>query len=64
MYTDTSDTTDWGSVFESPHEATRSSVGWWVSQEVLEIIALKELKTCHYDLHQNVGNLRWVEGRT
>ncbi len=29
-----------------------------MSQEVLEIIVLKELKACRYDLHQNVENLR------
>jgi hypothetical protein len=54
-------TTGWGSVLQSPHEATRSSAGWWSSQEVLEMIALKELKTCRHGLHQNVEALR---GRT
>ena len=33
LYTDVS-------VLQSPHEATRSSAGWWASQEVLEMIAL------------------------
>jgi hypothetical protein len=28
LYTDSSGTTGWGSVLESPHEATRSSAGW------------------------------------
>ena len=61
LYTDASGTTGWGSVLEPPHEATRSSAGWWVSQEVLEMIALKELKACRHGLHQNVETLR---GRT
>ena len=57
LYTDTSDTTGWGSVLQSPHETTRSSAGWWTSQEVLEMIALKELKACRHSLHQNVEAL-------
>jgi hypothetical protein len=61
LYTDTSGTTGWGSVLEPSHEATRSSAGWWASQEVLEMITLKELKACRHDLHQNVEALR---GRT
>ncbi len=61
LYTDTSGTTGWGSVLEPPLEATRSSTGWWSSQEVLEMIALKELKACRHGLHQNVETLR---GRT
>ncbi len=61
LYTDASGTTGWGSVLEPPHEATRSSAGWWASQEVLEMIALKELKVCRHGLHQNVEALR---GRT
>jgi hypothetical protein len=61
LYTDASGTTGWGSVLEPPHEATRSSAGWWASQEVLEMIALKELKACRHGLHQNVEALR---GRT
>jgi hypothetical protein len=61
LYTDASGTTDWGSVLEPPLEATRSSAAWWASQEVLEMIAVKELKTCRHDLHQNVEALR---GRT
>jgi hypothetical protein len=48
-------------VLEPPHEATRSSAGWWASQELLEMIALKELKACRHGLHQNVEALR---GRT
>ena len=58
LYTDASGTTGWGSVLEPPHEATRSSAGWWASQELLEMIALKELKACRYDLLQNVEALR------
>jgi hypothetical protein len=46
---------------EPPHEATRSSARWWSSQEVLEMIALKELKAARHSLHQNVEALR---GRT
>jgi hypothetical protein len=61
LYTDASGTTGWGSVLEPPLEATRSSAGWWASQEVLEMITLKELKTCLHGLHQNVEALR---GRT
>ena len=61
LYTDASGTTGWGSVLQPPHEATRSSAGWWASQEVLEMIALKELKACRHGLHQNVEALR---GRT
>jgi hypothetical protein len=61
LYTDASGTTGWGSVLEPPHEATRSSAGWWASQELLEMIALKELKACRHGLHQNVEALR---GRT
>ena len=53
LYTDALDTTGWDSVLEPPHEATRSSAGWWSSQEVLEMIALKELKACRHGLHQN-----------
>jgi hypothetical protein len=60
LYTDVSGTTGWA-VLEPPLEATRSSAGWWASQEVLEMIALKELKACLYGLHQNVEALR---GRT
>ena len=58
LYTDASGTTGWGSVLEPPHEATRSSAGWWASQELLEMIALKELKACRYGLLQNVEALR------
>ncbi len=36
LYTDASGTTGWGSVLEPPLEATRSSAGWWASQEVLD----------------------------
>jgi hypothetical protein len=54
LYTDASGTTGWGSVLEPPHEATRSRAGWWVSQEVLEMMVLKELKACRHGLHQNV----------
>jgi hypothetical protein len=63
LYTDASGwyTTGWTSVLESPHEATRSSVGWWAWQKVLEMIALKELKACRHGLHQNVEAL---SGRT
>ena len=61
LYTDTSGTTGWNSVLQPFHETTRSSAGWWASQEVLEMIALKELKTCRHGLHQNVEALR---GRT
>jgi hypothetical protein len=57
LYTDVSGTTGWGSVLELPLETTRSSAGWWVSQEVLEMIDLKELKVCHHDFHQNVETL-------
>jgi hypothetical protein len=39
LYTVASGITGWGSVLEAPHEATRSSAGWWASQEVLEMIA-------------------------
>jgi hypothetical protein len=39
---------------EPPLETTRSSAGWWVSEEVLEMIVLKELKVCRHDFHQNV----------
>ena len=46
---------------EPTHEATRSSVGWWSSQEVMEMITLKELKPCRHGFHQNVEVLR---GRT
>jgi hypothetical protein len=63
LYTDASGTTGWGSVLEPPHEATRSSAGWWASQEVLEMITLKELKTCRHGLHQNVEALTPVEDR-
>jgi hypothetical protein len=52
IYTDASGTTGWGSVLEPSHEATRSSDGWWASQEVLEMIALKELKAVRHGLHQ------------
>jgi hypothetical protein len=45
-------------VLEPPHEATRSSAGWWASQELLEMISLKEVKTCRHGLHQNVEALR------
>ncbi len=48
-------------MLEPPHEATRSSAGWWVSQEVLEMIALKELKAARHGLHQNLDAIR---GRT
>ena len=48
-------------MLQPPHEVTRSSAGWWASQEVLEMIALKELKACRHGLHQNVEALR---GRT
>jgi hypothetical protein len=58
LYTDASGTTGWGSVFEPPNEGTRSSAGWWASQEVVETIALKELKACRHGLHQNVEALR------
>ncbi len=58
LYTDASGTTGWDSVLEPHNEATRLSVGRWSSQEVLEMIALKELKVCHHDLHQNVETLR------
>jgi hypothetical protein len=61
LYTDASGTTSWGSVLKPPLEATRSSAGWWASQEVLEKIALKELMTFRHGLHQNVDALR---GRT
>jgi hypothetical protein len=61
LYTDASGTTGWGSVLEPPLEVTRSSSGWWSSQEVLEMIALKELKACRHGLHRNVEALR---GRT
>jgi hypothetical protein len=61
LYTDASGTTGWGSVLEPSHEATRSSAGWWASQELLEMIALTELKACRHGLHQNVEALR---GRT
>ena len=61
LYTDASGTTGWGSVLEPPHEATRSSAGWWASQEVLEMIALKELKAVRHGLHQNLDAIR---GRT
>jgi hypothetical protein len=61
LYTDASGTTGWGSVLEPSHEATRSSAGWWASQELLEMIALKELKALRHGLHQNVETLR---GRT
>ncbi len=58
LYTDTSCITGWVSVLEPPNEATRLSVGRWASQEVLEMIALKELNVCHHSLHQNVETLR------
>jgi hypothetical protein len=61
LYTDALVTTGWGSVLEPSHEATRSSTGWWSSQEVLQMIALKELKACRHGLYQNVETLR---GRT
>jgi hypothetical protein len=61
LFTDASGTTGWGSVLEPTHEATRSSAGWWASQELLEMIALKELKACRHGQHQNVEALR---GRT
>jgi hypothetical protein len=61
LYTDASGTTGWGSVLEPPHEATRSSAGWWTSQEVLEMIVLKELKAVRHGLHQNLDDIR---GRT
>ena len=61
LYTDASGTTDWDSVLQPPHEDTRSSAGWWSSQEVLEMITLKELKVCRHGLHQNVEALT---GRT
>ena len=61
LYPDASGTTGWGSVLEPPHEATRSSAGWWASQEVLEMIALKELKAVRHGLHQNLDAIR---GRT
>jgi hypothetical protein len=62
LYTDASGTTGWGSVLEPPNETTRSSAGWWASQEVLEMIALtEELKAYRHGLHQNVEALR---GRT
>jgi hypothetical protein len=32
LYTDTSGITGWDSMLQPPHEATRSSAGWWVSQ--------------------------------
>jgi hypothetical protein len=57
LYTDTS-------VLEPSHEATRSSAGWWVSEEVLEKIALKELKACRHGFHQNVEALRGGTVRT
>ena len=57
LHTGASDTTSWGSVFQPTHEATRSSAGWWVSQEVMEIITLKELKVCRHGLNQNVETL-------
>jgi hypothetical protein len=43
---------------EPTHEATRSSAGWWASQELLEMIVLKDLKACRHGLHQNVEALR------
>ena len=49
------------SVLQLPHEDSRSSGGWWFSDEVLEMIVLKELKTCRHGLYQNVEALR---GRT
>ena len=58
LYTDASGTTGWGSVLEPSHEATRSSAGWWVSQEVLEMISLKELKPVRHGLHQNLDAIR------
>ena len=48
-------------MLEPPHEVTRSSAGWWASQEVLQTITLKEFKECRHGLHQNVEALR---GRT
>ncbi len=48
-------------MLEPPLEATRSSAGWWASQEVLEMIAFKDLKVCRHGLHQNVEALH---GRT
>jgi hypothetical protein len=42
LYTDASGITVWGSVLESPQETTRSSAGWWVSQEVIEVITVKD----------------------
>ncbi len=58
LYTDTSGITGWDSVLETPHETTRSSAEWWASQEVLEMIVLKELKACSHGLHQNVETHR------
>jgi hypothetical protein len=54
-------------MLEPPHEATRSSAGWWASKEVLEMIKacrhglhqnVEELKACRHGLHQNVEALR------
>ena len=42
LYTDASGTTGWGSVMQPPHEATRSSTGWWVSEEVF----VRYLRNC------------------
>jgi hypothetical protein len=58
LYTDASGRTGWGSVLEPSHDVRISSARWWSSQEVLEIIASKELKACRHDLHQNVDALR------
>jgi hypothetical protein len=52
FYTDTSWTSGWGSVLEQSHEVTRWSAGWWSSEEVLEMIDLKELKSCRHGLHE------------
>ncbi len=45
-------------MLEPPHEVTRSSAGWWASQEVLQTITLKEFKECRHGLHPNVEALR------
>ncbi len=39
----------------------QSSAGWWASQEVLEMIPLKELKAVRHGLYQNLDDIR---GRT
>ncbi len=48
-------------MLEPPLEATRSSAGRWVSEEVLEMIVFKGIKVCRHGSHQNVEALR---GRT